>query len=297
MEYCDFIVVAQKTYPADLEYLDCFINRVKTAYEDGMFEDTARIPYLFYGENTTLSKSSFFRYKRLSILLFEYLKSLSIQVDKTIRYLSSVTLNDIIRDNEISTCFFRSEEEIINFLDLISDDIVGIKAPLCLQSIKAIVVLSWKQIDFEKASGLLKTDIIGDNVFLQNEVLHLTANESSILHSYVNQDFYYDFPRGRECKYKESVFLFRSSKSEHLTTQNISDALKRFNAIASKYGKRLSIQTIRKNSMLTKMRDMRNERTSWNDIQKQLNVDSPFLFGYKEYYERWIRVYFPAEAL
>lgn len=283
----------------DKKWADVFCSTVSEVFggDEPNFEDLGLICRLFYGKGNSVSKAQYYRKKKFVHLFYEWLYDQGAVRQETLDRVFSLRLGDVITDHELSHYYFENLDGALDFVRT-----VGISRGLGdyddLLNIKAIVILSWYQVDLNELQKIRKSDLQLEThtVLVGEKQIQLTAEHFNILQSFADIDVHKGFPSQKLQVYMPSPFLMRSARQTILNPNNIHQALQRFNSIAVKYGKELSVLNLKRNGIFSQVYAAGDEKAAGALIQELTGCDTAFACGYKELYENWKRFFVESEV-
>lgn len=272
------------------QWVDVFYKTVLDVFgEDHQsFEERDKVCRLFYGNSSSLSKAQYYRKRNLVRKLYDWLETQGAVSHDFCEDVYSLRLQDVVSDTELYHYYFKDLDEALNFVSLVGamqdmgefDDLLNIKT---------IVILSWYQVDLNEMQNLQKSDLKLDThtVLVGEKQIQLAIKYFDILKRFAELDVHKGFPSHKQQIYMSSPFLIRSARQVNLSPNNIQKTLQRFNVIAAKYGKELSILNLRRNGIFSQVYTSAGSKTINALIQELTGCDTAFAFGYKEFYEKW----------
>lgn len=258
------------------------------ASESPRFDDANSICKLFYGNGKGLSKAQFYRRKGLIQMFYEWLYEQGHVDEAIVGMVRDLRLKDVILDNELRHYYFRDLDAALKFVSHVGsangltdqDDMLGYKA---------IVILAWYGISLPRAVDIKKGDlIIADHcIRVGGDSVSLDESHFNVLLRYSDANQYKSFPTQKKQTYVNSPYLMRSSMQQHLTSNSVQCSIRRFNIVASEYGRMISVVNLKKNGGFCRILDSGVEDPPLSLIVELVGCDKPFAFAYKESYNRW----------
>lgn len=290
MNLSAFYDECQKLPDNERQWIDVFYKTVLEVFgEDNQsFEDRNKVCKLFYGKSFSLSKAQYYRKRNLVRNLYDWLAEQGVVSEDFRKEVYELRLQDVVSDAELYRHYFKDLDEALNFVTFIGS-INGMGEPNDMLNIKAIVILSWYQVDLDELLELRKTDLHPEtNTVVVNErPIQLAVKHFDVLKRFAEIDVHKGFPSQKKQIYMSSPFLIRSARQISLNQNNIQKAIQRFNVVAAEYGKELSILSMRRNGVFSQVYASGDKKTVNTLIKELLGCDNAFAFGYKEFYERW----------
>ena len=275
------------------QWVDVFYKTVLDVFGDAhqSFEDRDKVCQLFYGNSSSLSKAQYYRKRNLVRKLYDWLAAQGAVSEDFRKEVYSLQLQDVVSNTELYHYYFKDLDEVLDFVTLVGA-MKGMGEFEDMLNIKAIVILSWHQVDLIDLQALRKSDLQLNThtVLVGKKQIQLATEHFDILKRFAELDVHKGFPSQKRQIYMSSPFLMRSAKQISLNPNNIQKAIQRFNSIAAEHGKELSILNLRRNGIFSKVYAAGDEKTANTLIQELTGCDTAFAFGYKEFYERWKRL-------
>lgn len=274
------------------QWVDAFYKTVVDVFgeDEQDFLDLHKVYYLFYGSRSSkLSKAQYYRKRKLILTLYDWLARQGAVTDHFLERVRSLKLQDVVSNNELILHYFKNLDEALNFVAVVGS-YKGLGNYDDLLFIKSVVILVWHQVATSELLSLHKSDLKADThtVTLEDRSIQLDVKYFDILKRFAELDVHKGFPSCRKQVYLSSQFLMRSSQRANLCHNNLQKALERFNAVAVDYGKELSLVSLRRNGIFSKVYfESDHSKTPSSRFQELIGCDSAFAFGYKEFYERW----------
>lgn len=274
----------------DKRWIDTFCATIADVFGDDEpnFENFGLVCRLFYGKGKSVSKAQYYRKRKFVHLFYEWLYEQGTVHKDTLNRVYSLRLGDVVTDYELAHYYFENLDDALDFVRT-----VGITQGLGnyddLLNIKAIVILSWYQVELSQLQELHKSALRPEThtVFVGEKQIQLTIEHFDILKRFADLDVHRGFPSQKQQIYMSSPFLMRSAKQISLSPNNIQKAVQRFNSVAVEHGKELSILNLRRNGIFSQVYAAGDEKTANTLIRELTGCDTAFAFGYKEFYERW----------
>lgn len=272
------------------QWVDVFYKTVLDVFgEDNQsFEERDKVCKLFYGNSSSLSKAQYYRKRNLVRKLYDWLAAQGAVSDDFHKEVYGLQLQDVVSDTELRRYYFKDLDEVLDFVTFVGLT-KGMGEPNDMLNIKAIVILCWNQVDLNELQELRKSDLRLEvhAVSVGERQIPLTIEHFNILKSFAEIDVHKGFPSQKQQIYMSSPFLMRSARQVSLSPNNIQKAIQRFNSVAAKHGKELSILNLRRNGIFSQVYAAGDEKTANTLIQELTGCDTAFAFGYKEFYEKW----------
>lgn len=292
MDYTEFFEWIDRVPEPERKWAVAFRDSLQDAFQDGNYEDFAEVYTLFYGKGTGLSKAQFYRKKKYIVEFYRWLSDKGAVSEDVAERVASLSLEDIVSEAEIETFFFKDLSSMIGYITFVGST-QGLGGENDLLMLKSLAVLSWYSIDLHEMISLKINDI---DVF--RHVVHIKEGNkrsvqidklsTSILIAFANTSDYKGFPSGKIQHLRQSPYLFRSVRGAMSTENNLSLALKRFNAVAARYGHLLKINSLKKNGIFCEvLKHDDGKSTIGLLITKLCGQDRQMAFGYAQYYKLW----------
>ena len=253
---------------------------------------------LFYSSDKSgLSKSQFYKLKKIVTLFYQWLNKKRVVSRAVVNFVDNIKLEDVISVNEISICYYRNLDEVINFISMVGRK-KGLSGDDDLLNIKCVSVLAWHGIRIQQMPDLLLSDMRDDSFSIE------VSNQNG-KHSSVYLDKYYGhikrlsliteyrgFPSGKLERLPSSEFLFKSPRNDFLSANGISHLIERFNQEAYVlFNKKISLSALYRNGVLFKMYELEKERgldiSKGSLVKELIDCDRPFAFGYAKLFGKW----------
>lgn len=293
MNLSAFYDECQKLPDNKRQWVDVFYKTVLDVFgEDHQsFEERDKVCQLFYGNSSSLSKAQYYRKRNLVRKLYDWLAEQGAVSQDFLKEVYGLQLQDVISNTELYHYYFKDLDEVLDFVTLVGS-FKGMGEPNDMLNIKAIVILSWHQVDLNELQEVRKSDLRPENhtVLVGEKQIQLTIEHFNILKRFAELDVHRGFPSQKQQIYMSSPFLMRSAKQISLSPNNIQKAIQRFNSVAVEHGKELSILNLRRNGIFSQVYAAGDKKTANTLIQELTGCDTAFAFGYKEFYERWKRL-------
>lgn len=290
MNFEPFYTRCQQLPDKDRQWVDVFYKTVVEVFDEDepQFQNPDRICRLFYGKSKSVSKAQYYRKRMLVRLFYDWLLEQGAVKQSTVDSVYALQLQDVITDYEISRYYFRSLDEVLDFVTRVGER-QGLNSPDDMLNFKSIVILTWYGLDLSELLSIKKRDLdrANNTLTINEKNLQITTKYMNILCRFADIDLHRGFPSQKQQVYVSSPYLMRSSKQSRMNPNNIQCAIRRFNTVASDYGYELSILNMRKNGVFWRVYESAETKTVNSLIQELIGCDTAFAFGYKELYERW----------
>ena len=290
MNFDPFYERCQQLPENDRKWADTFFTTVNETFGEGQasFADVRLACRLFYGKGKSVSKAQYYRKRKFVKLFYEWLYEQGLIQQNTLEEVCSLRLGDVVTDYELEHYYFNNLDGALDFVRTVGIS-VGLGDYDDLLNIKAIVILSWHQVDLSELQELHKSALqpTTHTVLVGEKQIQLTIEHFNILKRFAELDVHRGFPSQKQQIYMSSPYLMRSAKQISLSPNNIQKAIQRFNSVAVEHGKELSILNLRRNGIFSQVYAAGDEKTVNTLIQELTGCDTAFAFGYKEFYERW----------
>lgn len=275
------------------QWVDVFYRTVIDVFgeENQNFANLSKVCLLFYGKSSTLSKAQYYRKRNLIRKLYDWLVKQGAVSENFAQKVYDLKLQDVVSDGELYRYYFQDLDGALDFVRVVGQS-EGLSEYDDLLNIKAIVILTWHQVDLSELQELHKSalQLETHTVLVGEKQIQLTIEHFNILKRFADLDVHRGFPSQKQQIYMSSPFLMRSAKQISLNPNNIQKAIQRFNSVAVEHGKELSILNLRRNGLFSQVYAAGDEKTANTLIQELTGCDTAFAFGYKEFYERWKRL-------
>lgn len=290
MNFNSFYERCQQLPENDRRWADTFCATVSDVFggDEPDFENISLICQLFYGKGKGVSKAQYYRKRKFVRLFYEWLHEQGLVSQDILEKVCSLRLGDVVTDYELTHYYFKNLDGALDFVHA-----VGVATGLGeyddLLNIKAVVILSWYQVSLNELQELRKSALQLDTctVLVGEKRIQLTLDHFNILKRFAELDVHRGFPSRKQQIYMSSPFLMRSARQVSLNPNNIQKAIQRFNSVAVKHGKELSVLNLRRNGIFSQVYAAGNEKTANTLIQELTGCDTAFAVGYKEFYEKW----------
>ena len=296
MDFQPFCRRCEEKFPKD-NYAEVFVKKAEEVFADGRFSDNTRACELFYTTGK-ISKAQFFRVKKYVKELYEWLYDLHLVTKEQWEYVSSLSLDDVLSDEEIRNCYFRDLDSALDFICAVGRR-CGLSHDDDLLTIKAIVIFSWYGVDRSDMSIVRKSGLVPEfnTVCISDKTsIVLPDKYFGILYRLSILDEHRGFPTGKLQVYEDSPYLMRASKSVQMDKGKISQAIKRFNVVTvDQFGHRLSTRALQSNGVFYKMlQSQEQDSRSLTEVVKEIvGCDKHAAFWYKVTYEKWKNIFYP----
>lgn len=296
MDYEPFLRRCEAKFPKE----ECFgsvIKRINEVFPDNDFRNSSRACQLFYITDK-ISKPQFFRIKRYVKELYDWLFEQGEVTEEQREYVASLTMDDVISDEEIRRHYFQDLDSALDFVRAVGRR-YGFDNDDDLLIIKSIVVLSWCGLNRSEIAEIKKADLVESDktvLFRNRTKIVLSADHFSVLARLAELDVYRDFPAGRTKMYADSPYLIRTSKTTQMDEGKIQQAVKRFNVIAiDQFGQKLSIKALQNSGVFCKMLEAEenDSQCSTTDIKNIVGCDRHAALWYKIMHEKWKNIFYP----
>ena len=275
------------------QWVDVFYRTVIDVFgeENQNFANLSKVCLLFYGKSSTLSKAQYYRKRNLIRKLYDWRVKQGAVSENFAQKVYDLKLQDVVSDGELYRYYFQDLDSALDFVRVVGQS-EGLSEYDDLLNIKAIVILTWHQVDLSELQELHKSalQLETHTVLVGEKQIQLTIEHFNILKRFAELDVHRGFPSQKQQIYMSSPFLMRSAKQVSLSPNNIQKAIQRFNSVAVEHGKELSILNLRRNGIFSQVYAAGDEKTANTIIQELTGCDTAFAFGYKEFYERWKRL-------
>lgn len=296
MDYEPFLRRCETKFPKE-ECLEVIVRKIEEVFADDDFRNNTRACELFY-INGKIGKAQFFRMKKYVKELYEWLFEQGKVTHEQREYVSSLTMDDVISDEEIRSCYFSSLDGALDFVRAVGRR-CGLNDEDDLLMIKSIVILSWYGLERSEMVGIRKGDLsVADKTVLLhngNSVV-LQADHFNILKRFSELDVHRGFPTGRRQVYEYSPYLMRASRSLQMDKEKITQAIKRFNVVAiDHFGHRISTRALQNNGAFFRILESgeTDPRALTVIIKNIVGCDRHAAFWYKVMYEKWKNIFYP----
>lgn len=294
MNFEPFYERCQHLPDSDKKWADTFFETVTRLFDgdEPQFANHSLICGLFYGKGKSVSKAQYYRKRKLVRMFYEWLYEQGAVEQTVLEEVSSLRLRDVVTDYELSHYYFKDLGDVLDFVHIVGRS-EGLDEYDDLLNIKAVVILSWHQVGLLELQELHKSALQPEThtVLVGRKQIQLTIEHFNILKRFAELDVHRGFPSQKRQIYMSSPFLMRSAKQVSLSSNNIQKAIQRFNSVAVEHGKELSILNLRRNGIFSQVYAAGDEKTANTLIQELTGCDTAFAFGYKEFYERWKRLF------
>ena len=291
MNFEPFYMQCQQLPEKDEKCIDLLYKTISEVFggDKPQFGSPDKICKLFYGKGRSVSKSQYYRKRKIIKLFYDWLYEQGAVDKETVRRVYDIQLDDVVTDYELSRYFFKDLNEVLEFIRMVGTS-QGFDDPDDLLNIKAIVILLWYGVELSEIVGIKKSDLNrNDNtVKVGQKSFPIEPEHMSMLCRFSDIDIYKGFPSQKQQVYVSSPYLLRSAKQPLMIPNNVQCAFRRFNLVASQFGRELSVLNIRKNGVFWRVYTRDDNTKSINNIIIELTgCDTAFAFGYKKIYERW----------
>lgn len=296
MDYEPFLRRCETKFPKE-ECLDIIIKKIKEVFPNDDFRNSSKACDLFY-ITSKVSKAQFFRMKKYAKELYDWLYEQGAVDQNSCKYVASLTIDDVLSAGEIRRCYFSDLDEALGFVRSVGRQ-CGLNEEDDLLMIKSIVVLSWHGVERSEMVDIKKRDLIIESrsVLIDGKTpIVLQQKYFNILWRFATIDVHRGFPTGKRQTYADSVYLMRVSKTVQMDKDKVSQAIKRFNAIAiDRFGHQLSTRALQNNGVFCRMLEGEKQDShalimAAKDI---IGCDRHAAFWYKIMYEKWKNIFYP----
>lgn len=241
-----------------------------------------------------LNKKSFYSLKTLIKFFYQFLDKNNVGIsDTTFDYIQSLTLSDVIDDNDIRKYYFKSFDSMINFIELIGKETT--KDKRSVQFHLSFAILAWYGVSCAEMSNMRKDDIKDEYVELQDRRIYLNEESINTLKEFANAKEKISL-NGRTFEYVPSEYLFRSHAQEFITGVNIIKVIQKFNKIASTYGKELNTYALHKNYVFCLVHDYKVNKSFNKKLEDLIGAPKSFSSFYHNSYSHWLKIFYNEEG-
>lgn len=296
MDFEPFLRRCEAKFPKE-ECLEIIIKKIEEVFADDNFRHNSRACELFYITDK-ISKAQFFRMKKYVKELYDWLFELGKVTQEQREYVASLTMDDVISDEEIRSCYFSNLDGALDFVRAVGRR-CGLDEEDDLLMIKSIVILSWHGLERSEMVKIKKSDLaVADKtvLFRNREPIVLPTEYFNILHRFAELDMHRGFPTGKRQVYEYSPYLMRASRSIQMDKDKVSQAVKRFNVVAiDQFGQRLSTKALQNNGAFCRMLESgeQDSRALTVAVKNIVGCDRHAAFWYKVMYEKWKNIFYP----
>lgn len=295
MNYDPFLSRCKEKYPQE-ECWEAIITRFQDVFADGDFKNRSKVCEAFYVTDK-LGKAQFFRMKKYVKELYNWLFEQGFVDNEDVEYVRGLTIDDVVSNREITTCYFRDLNNALDFVGAVGYA-YGFDRDDDLLMIKTIVILSWYGLERGDIAEVRKSDLIDSETALlcKGRQIGLPAEHFNVLRRFADSDVYRVFPLDKRHEYVYSPYLMRTSRSVQMDKDKVSQAIKRFNAVAlERFEHKLVMKALQNNGAFCKMLENaeQDSRALTMAVENIVGCDRHAAFWYKVMYEKWKCVYYP----
>lgn len=252
------------------------------------FESMDKVCRLFYGNAKALSRSQYYRKRKLIRKFYDWLVGQNAVHKDFVQRVYDLQLQDVVSNVELYRYFFKDLDEALDFVRLVGAG-KGMGRDKDLLSVKTIVILSWYQVELLELQELHKSDLQPETntVLVGDKTIQLTPEHFDILKKYAEAETYKSFPAQTPMVYISSPYLMRTNRRIQMNPVNLLKALERFNVVAEDYGRELSYFNLKRNGIFSRIYAAGDDKTANRLVRELTGCDTAFACGHKELYERW----------
>ena len=184
MNLSAFYDECQKLPDNERQWVDVFYKTVLDVFgEDHQsFEERDKVCQLFYGNSSSLSKAQYYRKRNLVRKLYDWLAEQGAVSQDFLKEVYGLQLQDVVSNTELYHYYFKDLDEVLDFVTLVGS-LKGMGEPNDMLNIKAIVILSWHQVDLNELQEVRKSDLRPEThtVSVGEKQIQLTIEHFNIL--------------------------------------------------------------------------------------------------------------------
>ena len=297
MDFTFLLEVKDKLPEYTHKYVDSIVSELSEVQKD--FSGKGReylsnkdfIADLMMACSWSSGKASFYRLKKALVEAYNEMYKRGFVTDDALSYVSNLSFESFSSRIEIDGYFFRDIDSAINFVEFVGSR-YGCQVE-DMSNISSVVVLAWHGFSAEdivnaKASDFTAGQIVIHPSYYGSKDVVISGKSASVLKLWANANEYFAFPTHKPQNLVWSEYLMRSARSEKLTPNNLFCLIRRFNSECTQYGKKLSLNNLRKNGLFCKMRDSGFSSSPSKEIQRLIGSDKQVAFGYAHQYNAFI---------
>ena len=287
MDFTPFYEKCKELPENDRKWATVFCRNVDEVFgnSDAQLHNIDKVCALFYGYGNGLSKAQYYRKRKLVLMLYSWLLENGRIDRETYEKVATLRLEDVVRAEELNRYYFKSLDSALGFVSVVAR-VNGLSPDDDLLNIKSLVILLWHGVDLSDIINIKKKDVSETGVVIGGNIVAIDEKYSSILAEFATTDIHNGFPSGKTQDYLPSSYLFRSSKTAQMSTNNINCMLRRFNEEAKRYGHVLSVVALKQNGAFCRVKE------SGEDVKSKLSEilrcnHRAELYGYVHLYQGW----------
>jgi len=237
-------------------------------------------------------KASFYRRKKALLALYEVLFERGLVDSPVVSYVDSLTFESFSLKAETDACYFSTLDAAINFVEFVGQQ-YGC-SPDDVSNISSVILLSWYGLSPEEIVDIKKEIIPNDGPvkikvpFYGLEERTLDDRSTHILKVWRDVYDHSPFPSSKLQHLVDSEYLMRSAKSEKMSANNLFCMIRRFNEEGVQYGKKISLNAVKKNGLFDRVWECKLSGSPMKTIQSLTGCDKQTAFGYSHQYNAFV---------
>ena len=292
MDFEPFRIMCDSLPTQTRKCADGFCDSLPEVFPDDVFMIPDRVYTLFCGHGFVVGRSHFYRRRKLTLLLYNWLLEQGLVDPRFVKWISSLTIENIIALREMDVMYYKDLDDALGYISWIGG-FTGLGGYGDLLNLKSIVILTWYGVNTAEMLEIQKDDLdVGKRAVLirgdHARAVVLPEKYFDMLRYYATEDLHRGFPSGKKQTYLPSPFLFRAEKIEKLGCENIHGLIARFNIEAKRFGRVIRLPQLRRNGIFASVLERDDGKKSVNVLIMEVSGCDKFLASeLSRVYEYW----------
>lgn len=280
-------------------------DRIDQVFGDSeeLFNNDEAIRALLLSKSGKTSKASFFAYKKVAVLFYQWLYDNGKISEDTLIKVKNVRYNQAVLDSVIAEYYFESLDSALGFIDVVGS--ANGTFPNDLLDVKTLVILLWHDVSPEDIVGIKKIDVLSPAASKSIQIRNADGTRDvtidpkyiNILRlfaqlSYKRNYIANSYTESRDNQYVPSAYLMRSNTRDSWEVSNVYNCIYRFNTVARSFGKTLDAACLRRNGKCWKVyEDVKKTGELSKSLKQVLRLNPQRTYEFKAIYLSWEKYY------